>query len=141
MRDARASASVASASETRARARAKKSRKIAKITKKSRKIAKNREIANGTRLLAHRSRSLRSRIARASRKIQVRRHYFSFFFFLFFSFFFLFFPLELPGVGDVLELAEVPGEAGPGEEEHADRAPVPGLLAHADVSRTAEELS
>ena len=49
MRDARASASVASASE--ARARAKNREKIAKNREKN---AKNREIANGTRLLAHR---------------------------------------------------------------------------------------
>ena len=61
MRDARASASVVSASEARARAKNRE---------------KNAKIANGTRLLAHRSRSLRSRSLahRASRKIQVRRN-------------------------------------------------------------------
>ena len=51
----------ARAKRERERKIAKKSQKSRQIAKKSRKIAKHREIANGTRLLALRSRSLRSR--------------------------------------------------------------------------------
>ena len=87
MRDARASASVASASK--AQARAKNREKIVKnrenrekIAKRSRKNAKNREIANGTRLLAHRSRSLRSRSLAHREKYRCAGTIFSFLFLL-----------------------------------------------------------